>query len=357
MSNNIIFITRYYGEMLGGTICSKRNQKSVEKIFDHLFVYKITNKKGIRMLLSRTEQLCFGYMGDIDEIDIRTIKQIIIEKKCNYAFIDSSLLGSLAPIIRKEVKGITIICFFHNCEFAYINSIYKGIRRILYSRWAFKCEKKICKHSDIITTLNKRDSDLIYKLYKRKSDLCIPISIEDTEVESYSQNDDKYILFVGSYFQPNIIGMQWFMKEVLPAISIKLKIVGRNMNLLQIPPTVKNKVEIISNANDLSSYYHNAQLIVMPIFTGGGMKVKTAESLMYGKTIIGTKEAFEGYNKDISGIFYECNNKEEFITNINKLSIQPKSYNTKARNLFLKEYAFEATLEQFKKLIKQTNDK
>lgn len=38
--------------------------------------------------------------------------------------------------------------------------------------------------------------------------------------------------------------------------------------------------------------------MVMPIFSGSGMKVKTAEALMYGKFLIGTKEAFEGYEID-----------------------------------------------------------
>lgn len=29
--NNILFITRYYGEMLGGTMCSQRNIDSLKK--------------------------------------------------------------------------------------------------------------------------------------------------------------------------------------------------------------------------------------------------------------------------------------------------------------------------------------
>ncbi|MBW9201244.1 glycosyltransferase [Bacteroidales bacterium SW299] len=347
--NNIIFITRYYGEMLGGTVCSQRNRKSLEQIFDNLFEYKIIDKKRGRLLLSRAEQLCFGYMGGIDCIDIQRVKHIILNKNCNYAFIDSSLLGSFAKILRQVSPKIKIICFFHNCEYMYINSIYKGIKRSLYSKWAFKCERQACKYADTLIALNERDSQLITNLYQRKPELCIPISIEDKTTRLYGQNGDKYILFVGSYFQPNIVGIQWFMKEVLPAISVKLKIVGRNMNLLQVPAGVKEKVEIISNAEDLSPYYQNAQLVVMPIFTGGGMKVKTAEALMYGKTIIGTKEAFEGYKLN-APIFYLCQTNEEFIKTISSLYEKTPSFNKSSRELFLSEYSFEATLALFRKI-------
>lgn len=42
------------------------------------------------------------------------------------------------------------------------------------------------------------------------------------------------------------------------------------------------------------------------------MKTKTAEALMYGKTIIGTKEAFEGYVLDEKAMKL-CSNAQEFI--------------------------------------------
>lgn len=66
------------------------------------------------------------------------------------------------------------------------------------------------------------------------------------------------------------------------------------------------------------------------------MKVKTAEALMHGKTIVGTKEAFEGYETNTPGIFFECHDKNEFINAINKLLSQKHLYNADSRELFLK---------------------
>lgn len=126
------------------------------------------------------------------------------------------------------------------------------------------------------------------------------------------------------------------------------------MELLNIPSFVQRKVKILSNIKDLTPYYQNALCMVMPIFTGGGMKVKTAEALMYGKIIVGTKESFEGYETNATGIFIECNNKEEFISKINKLLPKVQPYNIDSRKLFLEKYSFEATLKQFKELALST---
>lgn len=110
--NNILFITRYYGEMLGGTMCSQRNIDSLKEIYDNVYEYRITDKNGFRFYISRIAQLCHGYMGGIDYKDIQSIKKIIQKYHCQTVFIDSSLLGKLAPILRHTFNKIKIHVFF-----------------------------------------------------------------------------------------------------------------------------------------------------------------------------------------------------------------------------------------------------
>lgn len=340
--------------MLGGTMCSQRNLNSLKEIYDNVYEYRITNKKGPRFCISKIMQFYHGYMGGIDYQDIQCIKKIIQNHYCQTIFIDSSLLGKLVKILYNTFNGITIQVFFHNCEYEYIKSIYHGLKKYLYAYWTFKNEKDACKYADKIITLNERDTSLIRIHYKRNADACIPISLQDQfnniNLSPTTANKIPYILFIGSYFPPNIQGIKWFMEEILPHINISLFIIGRHMDLLKIPHYLQQQVKILSNVKDLSPYYQNALCMIMPIFTGGGMKVKTAEALMYGKTIIGTKEAFEGYDTHTPGVFIECNNKEEFISKINELLPKVKPYNLNSRKLFLEKYSFKATLKQFEEL-------
>lgn len=357
--NNILFITRYYGEMLGGTMCSQRNIDSLKEIYDNVYEYRITDKNGFRFYISRIAQLCHGYMGGIDYKDIQSIKKIIQKYHCQTVFIDSSLLGKLAPILRHTFNKIKIHVFFHNCEYEYIKSIYHGLKQYLYAHWTFKGERDACKYADKIIVLNQRDAALIRAHYKREADAYIPISLKDQTEHIISpipfDNEIPYILFIGSYFPPNVQGIKWFIKEVLPYINIPLLIIGRRMEQLSIPSTLQQKVKILCNVENLTPYYQKALCMVMPIFIGGGMKVKTAEALMHGKTIVGTKEAFEGYETNTPGIFFECHDKNEFINAINKSLSQKHLYNADSRELFLKKYSFKATLKQFKELSSPTN--
>lgn len=88
----------------------------------------------------------------------------------------------------------------------------------------------------------------------------------------------------------------------------------------------------------------------MPIFYGDGMKIKTAEAMMYGKTILASDEALEGYEvKDIQGI-YRCNTREEYLETIHMIERNENYYNKSVRNLFLSKYCLNNQIYECKRL-------
>ena len=120
------------------------------------------------------------------------------------------------------------------------------------------------------------------------------------------------------------------------------------MDLLNNDLPHNPKIEIYSDVPDLNVFYQDADYVILPIMSGSGMKVKTAESLMYGKFLIGTDEAFRGY--DISsneGIV--CNSAEDFITAINNLKLSYK-FNQPSRDLYKAKYSFDSSIESFRKV-------
>ena len=102
----------------------------------------------------------------------------------------------------------------------------------------------------------------------------------------------------------------------------------------------RDNVKVIGTVEDLSVYYNLADAVIMPIFFGNGMKVKTAEAMMYGKTTFATQEALEGY--DIESVrdrgIYECNTKEEFVEKIRKNVSVHSTINQQVRQIFLEKY-------------------
>jgi hypothetical protein len=88
--------------------------------------------------------------------------------------------------------------------------------------------------------------------------------------------------------------------------------------------------------------------MILPVFAGSGMKIKTCESLMYGKNILGSDESFEGYQIDPERIGGLCNTAEEYIDRIRHLVMSPiPKFNSYAREIFLKNHSEESTYNTF----------
>jgi len=79
--------------------------------------------------------------------------------------------------------------------------------------------------------------------------------------------------------------------------------------------------------------------------------------LMYGKTIFGTREAFEGYIIDNSSAIL-CDDDNEFINNLNNFLNDPdrKVFNENSRKLFEEKYSFSVTEKIFADIIKQVEN-
>jgi glycosyltransferase involved in cell wall biosynthesis len=321
----------------GGTQCTFRNYQAICSYFGK------ENVKFLQVLVLRKRFKFLQLLLNKKEI-VKNVKNIQI------IFIDQSDFGSLAKSIKKMNPDARVITFFHNVEFDFAKQEYqkKKIRKAIYVKKIFENELNASNYSDFIFSLNSRDAQSIEKLYGRKINAIIPISFPNRCI-NFNNNAisvQPTALFLGINFFPNIYGITWFIKNVLPFVNIKLKIVGRGMDKINLPKN--DKLEISGYVENLDIIMQDADFIVLPIFLGSGMKVKTCEALMHGKNIIGTNEAFQGYSVDFEKIGACCETAEEFIAAINEFSKRFSSkFNQYSRNLFLEKYSDEVVFKLF----------
>ena len=284
--------------------------------------------------------------------NIEAIRKELSTGKYGYVFISQSLFGGMARVVKKEFPIVKVITFFHNIEVQYAQSYYntKGIKALPFLLLVKYWEKVCVDNTDFFITLNSRDSILLNKVYGKLSSLELPTSFADKFNEEYrlrskgNKSEQIDYLFVGLAFFANVQGVQWFIDNVMPKVSGHLWIIGKGMNAVAYK-NISDRIHVLGFVDDLSSFYYRARCVVSPIFTGGGMKTKTAEALMYGKCIVGTKEAFEGYEK--CGTMYECDTADDFITLLNNLPADVNPYSESSRQLFLSKYSFEVQKNRF----------
>lgn len=367
MNKKILYITcSNKNNLSGGTLCANRNLDCIIDIFGEKNVETFIlspqiGRRSVSGKFIKLVEIFKFYGGGLTSSYLGKIMKMMNENKFQQVFIDSSNLGVIAKYIKSRFPQTVIYTFFHNVEYDYMISTtlmsgdFKHLFWIANARYNEYCA---CKYSSTSIVLNAKDKKRISHLYKAQNISIIPITLKDNctynlKKESKIISTTPKLLFVGSYFPGNTKGLKWFCKKILPHVNAHLTIVGSGME--QLKKTIKidcNKLTIHGKVDKLDSFYLNADIIILPIISGGGMKVKTAEALMWGKYIIGTKEALEGYNlnKDIAII---CQTKQDFIKAINNIGSKQKyNYNEQARMIFENNYSYNYSLFLYKNIFK-----
>jgi len=353
-----LFITfnNIFSRQTGGEQCSYRNLNLLLKYYE-VDTYIVKSNK-----LTKFFSSLFLFFPPFTYKNWKELDEMIFKNSYDLIFFDSSLCGIFVKHIHNKFK-IPIICFYHNVEYDYL-SVRFGKRLIKYP-YLFLAklnEELSLKYSTINIVLNERDKKRFFKLYKIAPQYILPISFINHKINFFNNDMNlsyykPYILFVGSLNRSNFEAAKWFVFNVMPFLNnnINLIIVGHGFENKKNDLNASN-IFVLGSVEDLSDFYICSECVVSPIFEGGGMKVKIAEALMYGKTIFGTKEAFEGYVIDGSSTIL-CDDANEFISNLNKFLNDPNRniFNENSKKLFEEKYSFSITEKIFSDIIHQVN--
>ena len=109
----------------------------------------------------------------------------------------------------------------------------------------------------------------------------------------------KTLFHIGSMnWIPNQEGIRWFLKECWPQIHVKfpevrLVLAGREMPKWMLNTAISG-VDIKGEVADASRFMCENGIMVVPLFSGSGVRVKIIEAMALGKTVITTSLGAEG---------------------------------------------------------------
>lgn len=273
------------------------------------------------------------------------IVTLIKTKNIDTVLLNNSYFGKLIKRIKKECPNVKVYAFYHGVQlYTWLIKIKNNPKLALSLPQVFVYalnEYWTTKYADKNILLNERDNTKLMKYYHKKADLYLPAYFSDKKIDLHATlqlETDFSILFVGGYFWPNVLGIKWFQKEVMPYLPehVRLYVVGNGMEQIEDDIT-DSRIRVIGRVDQLDPWYNSCNLVIGPIFHGDGMKTKTAEAMMYGKIYLGTNEAFEGY---VGMEEYKCNTAEEFVQRITNCieSKQPKFVQSIREN-YLQNYS------------------
>jgi glycosyltransferase involved in cell wall biosynthesis len=341
----------------GRDMLSKINHDALSTILgDRLIIYELPQTKSIK--INEVFDAFRGYIDGLTNEVLQQVLRLIKIENISKVFVDGSNLGEFVAKIKSTYPNVEVITFFHNAEARFFWGALKTsktARALAVFILNYLAERKAAQLSDKRICLSERDSQFLRSIYGKSATDIAPMVIADQLKDQLSEPQTKnmvpFALFVGGNFYANRDGIDWFVKHVARRVDIKIIIVGLGMDKIRTQLEIPGKVNVIGPVDNLFEWYRDAHFVIAPLFDGSGMKTKIAEALMYGKKIIGTPEAFSGYDVgDSAG--WVCRTSDEFVSAITAAQKEIHiPFNEDLRAIYLQKYSFEAAKQRLEKIL------
>jgi len=267
----------------------------------------------------------------IDESYSRALIRMLTEKEYDVIQLEGLYLCPYIPLIRKYSKAL-IAYRAHNIEHEIWDRSKKlasGFQRIylsLLTKRLKKFEKSYLDEYDVLVSITERDGEMLDKLGNTKPRITSQTGIDfSTLVPTAKDLEFPSLFHIGSLeWGPNQEGLLWFLNEVWPLIyrkypELKFYIAGRNApNWLEMRLRLANVV-FLGEIEDAYQFMNSKAIMLVPLRSGSGMRIKIVEGLALGKAIISTSIGVEGIAaKDREHILI-ANEPREFVHAVGEL--------------------------------------
>lgn len=228
----------------------------------------------------------------------------LIAKEC----FDSIVCDFLFPAPNFPALNNCVL-FQHNVETMIWQRHYEtasdSARRLLFKTQAdrmFRYENEVCRKVRHVIAVSDSDAQRMKEMFGISEVSSTPTGV-DTEYfrppEEETRSTD--IVFLGSMdWMPNIDGVLWFVKEVLPRIKAQrpettVAIVGRKptapvLDLAKRDPAIT----VTGTVPDVRPYLWKSRVCVVPLRVGGGTRLKIYEAMAAKVPVVSTTVGAEG---------------------------------------------------------------
>lgn len=175
------------------------------------------------------------------------------------------------------------------------------------------------KAVDAIITITDEDKKGIQSLVPNA---LIHTTVTGINLEKYqpvyqAKKANTLFHFASMDWLPNIEAVDWLLEQVWPEVlkqvpNSQLVIAGRGMPNRFSEAKNKN-VTVIENVTSSQDFYNYYDIMLVPLFSGSGLRIKLVEGLAYAKPIITTSIGAEGILYEPEKDLLIADNVSEFI--------------------------------------------
>jgi polysaccharide biosynthesis protein PslH len=259
------------------------------------------------------------------------LAKVLTEKSFDVIQLEGLYLCPYIPVIRKYSKAL-IAYRAHNIEYEIWErtaTLSEGLR----SKYLRNLSKRIKRFEvsylnsyDLLVPITDRDGIILDKLGNTKPRHTSQTGIDFASLVPTARKLEFPSLFhIGALdWAPNQEGLIWFFNQCWPKIhqdnpDLKFYLAGRNAPEWFERIIKLDGVVYLGEINDAYDFINSKAVMVVPLFSGSGMRIKIIEGMALGKPIVTTDIGTEGIPTENGKNILIANDADRFTDAITQL--------------------------------------
>jgi glycosyltransferase involved in cell wall biosynthesis len=278
----------------------------------------------------------FGqHSANIDRYYDSAFERLLIREVRNTAYdiiqFEGLFVAPYLESVRKNTKA-RLVYRAHNIE----HQVWERLalqKNDPLKRWFLKMiARRIKKYElqhlnsfDAIAVFTQQDKKTMENYGAKQNIEVIPVGIN---MDRYQPEPQKVefpsLFFLGSLnWMPNREGIEWFLENfhndlVDGELRTRFYVAGNDIPEQFDEYEVMGKIFIQGEVDDALEFVNSKSIMIVPLLSGGGMRVKIVEGMAMQKCIISTSLGAEGINYNHGGNILIADTREEFFKAIKR---------------------------------------
>lgn len=275
----------------------------------------------------------------------RQLENLLRREHFDIIQLEGLYLTDYVPLIRQYAPHTPVVMRAHNIEHElWLRQAEEAKSGRTNFRYAYLKEtaKRIMKYEffhiarntfDGIVPITARDGQKFLMMGARVPIKICPAGADFSHLPKalpYPVDTDqsKEICYIGALdWMPNMEAMKWFVKKVWPRLKslypdLTFHIAGRNMDSWFLGISDPG-IRVHGEVDDAYEFMQNHGIMISPLFSGGGMRVKIIEGMALGRPIVASSIAAEGIPVQHGEHILIADSIDEFVQCIGTLLEKP----------------------------------
>ncbi len=263
------------------------------------------------------------------EVFVRNLQELMARRTFDLVQIEFSLMWRYAGIF----KEIPCTLDAHNIEHRIIGqnriNCRNPLKKLLYAMEERKLkalEERAWRECDLCFTVSSNESSVIAATLENDDKLITMVGVDLARFEfQFKQSFGMRLLFVGGLnYHPNLDSSDYLLREILPLIrarmpEVRLDIVGHELwRIVGLFPE-NSGVELHENVPEILPWFREADLLVVPLRYGAGIRIKILEAMAAGLPIVTTSKGCEGLQVEHGRELLVADDPETFASEVIRL--------------------------------------